>query len=209
MASDGPRLNKAQHIKYFQRCFTSFLPSAYVAADSTRLTFASFIVSALDLLSEPLSHKHRLAIRRWVLSLQHPDGGFCGSATHAYSGQAAHKGAANLAATFFALVLLGIAADGEDDAKAAFRGVNRMGLLSWLRTLQRPDGSFGQNVWEAVPTGGRDSRHSYFASCVRWMIRGDVQEGDAAWVPDVDVDSMIAHIRQGQVGSLSRRTGSD
>lgn len=192
-------LDKQQHIKYWQRCHKSYLPSPYTAYDSTRLTFACFIISALDLLSVPLTHTERGAIRRWVLSLQHPEGGFCGSSTHALPGQEAYKGTANIAATFFALVLLGLAADGEDEARSAFNGVDRVRLLKWLNRLQRKDGSFGQNLWDGEIVGGRDMRHSYLASCIRWMLRGDVKEGDEGWVEDLNVDEMIAHIKRGQV----------
>ncbi|KAF4975870.1 hypothetical protein FZEAL_7393, partial [Fusarium zealandicum] len=196
--SDEPSLNKKQHIKYWQRCHKTYLPSPYTAYDSTRLTFAFFTISALDLLSAPLTTSERAAIRRWVLSLQHPDGGFCGSSTHALHGQQASKGTANIAATFFALLLLGVAAESDEEARTAFRGVDRTRLLRWMRGLQRKDGSFGQNVWDGETVGGRDMRHSYLASCIRWMLRGDVKEGDEAFVEDVDVDEMVAHIRRGQ-----------
>ncbi|KAJ4113233.1 geranylgeranyl transferase type-1 subunit beta [Fusarium equiseti] len=198
LVSDIPLLDKQQHIKYWQRCHKTYLPSPYTAYDSTRLTFACFIISALDLLSVPLTPSERIAIRRWVLSLQHPEGGFCGSSTHALPGQEAYKGTANIAATFFALVLLGLAAENEEEARSAFKGVDRVRLLKWLKGLQREDGSFGQNFWEGKIVGGRDMRHSYLASCIRWMLRGDVKEGDEGWVEDLDVDKMVAHIRGGQ-----------
>lgn len=196
---EPPRLNKERHLKYWKRCHTSFLPTPYTASDSSRLTFACFTIAALDLLSSPLTPADRAAIRRWVLSLQHPDGGFCGSSTHALSGPNAAKGTANLAASFFALVLLGLAADGEEQARGAFAGVNRTKLLRWLRKLQREDGSFGQNLWQGESVGGRDMRHSYLASSIRWMLRGDVEEGGEGWVEDVNVEEMVAHIRRGQV----------
>ncbi|KAF7561401.1 hypothetical protein G7046_g2730 [Stylonectria norvegica] len=197
-ADSEPQLDKARHIKYWKRCHSSFLPSPYTAYDSTRLTFAYFIISALDLLSVPFTAAERSAIRRWVLSLQHPDGGFCGSSTHAHSGQEARKGTANLAASFFALLLLGIAAEGEAEERAAFAGVDRTKLLRWVKCLQRPDGSFGQNEWDGQAVGGRDTRHSYLASCIRWMLRGDIKEGEEDWVEDVNVEEMVAHIRRGQ-----------
>ncbi|POR34973.1 Geranylgeranyl transferase type-1 subunit beta [Tolypocladium paradoxum] len=198
MAAQESALDKARHVKYWQRCHSTHLPSPYTANDSTRLTFACFIVSALDLLCVPLSAKDRSSIRAWVLSLQHPDGGFCGSSTHALAGQDAAKGSANLAATFFALLLLGAAAETEAEARAAFAGVRRRKLLRWLRRLQREDGSFGQVLWEGEAVGGRDMRHSYLASCIRWMLRGGVEQGDEGWEEDVDVDKLVAHIRQGQ-----------
>ena len=145
----------------------------------------------------PITPKDRAAVRTWVLGLQHPDGGFCGSSTHSHAGQRGHKGEANLAATFFALIILAAAAE-EKDAKAAFTGVKRGKLLRWLKSLQREDGSFGQNIWEGRSVGGKDTRHSYLASSIRWMLRGDVEEGDGAWVEDVDLDGMVGHIQRGQ-----------
>jgi geranylgeranyl transferase type-1 subunit beta len=94
---------------------------------------------------------------------------------------------------------LGLAADGEDEARSAFNGVDRVRLLKWLNRLQRKDGSFGQNLWDGEIVGGRDMRHSYLASCIRWMLRGDVKEGNEGWVEDLNVDEMIAHIKRGQV----------
>lgn len=203
-ATTASSLDTARHIKYWQRCHGTYLPSAYTANDSTRLTFGYFIVSALDLLSCPLSPKDRSGVRSWALSLQHPDGGFCGSATHALPGLDAPRGSANLAATFFALLLLAVAADSDAEARAAFAGVQRRKLLRWLSRLQREDGSFGQVLWDGEPQGGRDVRHSYLASGIRWMLRGAVEPADEAWVDDVDVDALVAHVRQGQVGAPAR-----
>ncbi|KAK5991770.1 Geranylgeranyl transferase type-1 subunit beta-like protein [Cladobotryum mycophilum] len=202
-----PQLDKPRHIKYWQRCHSTYLPTAYTGNDSTRLTFAFFIYSSLDLLSVPLTDKDRAAVRTWVLSLQHPDGGFCGSPTHVLPGKDAEKGTPNLAATFFALLLLGIAAQeqSEEEQKAAFAGVDRKRLLSWLRRLQRSDGSFGQVLWDGESVGGRDMRHSYLAASIRWMLRGEVEKGDGLWEEDVDVDKMVEHIRGVQTydGGLS------
>lgn len=197
MAVEEPSLNKEGHLKYWRRCHQSFLPTPYTASDSTRLTFACFVVSALDLLSAPFTQSERNAIRTWVLSLQHPDGGFCGSSTHAFVGQNASKGTANIAATFFALILLATAADGEEEADAAFSGVQRDNLLRWLGRLQRKDGSFGQNLWEGQPVGGSDMRHSYLVSSVRWMLGAG--QGPKGREEDVDVAAMISHIPRGLV----------
>jgi geranylgeranyl transferase type-1 subunit beta len=199
MASFEPSLEAEKHKKYWQRCHSSYLPSPYTSSESTRLTWACFTVCALDLLSVPLKREDRAAMRTWVLSLQHPDGGFCGSPTHKLPGDDAHKSDANIAATFFGLMLLALAADGEDEARTAFEGVHRRKLLQWLAKLQRKDGSFGQNLWDKTPVGGSDMRHSYLAGLIRWMLRGSIKEGDAAWVDDIDVEAMIAHIRNGQV----------
>ncbi|UKZ79767.1 hypothetical protein TrVFT333_007529 [Trichoderma virens FT-333] len=152
--AEEPKLDKARHVKYWQRCHNTFLPTPYTSNDSTRLTFAFFIISALDLLSVPLTAQERAAARAWVLSLQHPDGGFCGSPTHAIEGDNASKGSANIAATFFALILLGLVAESEEEQRSAFAGVDRKALLLWLRRLQRSDGSFGQVLWDGEPMGG-------------------------------------------------------
>lgn len=205
-------LDREKHAKYWKRCYSSFLPYQYTASESTRLMWASFIVSAHDLLSLPLDTAERERVRVWVLGLQHPDGGFCGSPTHLPPGAAVDgrwrdgdRGHANLAATFFALVTLAIVADkdSESEVRSAFVGVNRGRLLRWLRRLQRDDGSFGQYLWDGEAVGGSDTRHSYLACSIRWMLRGHVEEGDAAWEQDIDVDATVADIRRGQVRPLS------
>lgn len=197
MTATREPLDKERHVKYWKRCHKSLLPTAYTSSDSTRLLFACFTICALDLLEAPITSSERSAIRNWVLSLQHPDGGFCGSPLHAYGGRDSHKGNANLAATFFALILLAAATDSEQEASAAFSGVNRARLLRWLRRLQRADGSFGQNLWDGQPVGGSDMRHSYLVSGIRWMLIGGSKGKD---VNDLNLETMIAHIRRGQVG---------
>lgn len=199
-------LEKPRHIRYWQRCHSTLLPAHYTSHDSTRMTLAYFITSALTLLSTPsaplLSPADKAALRAWVLSLQHPNGGFAGSPTHLlprarYHLPTAAASDANLAATYFALLLLAIAAD-EDGC--AFAGVDRRLTLRWLRRLQRPDGSFGEVAdGRGGVSGGRDMRYCYLAACIRWCLRGDVKEGDDAWVEDIDVDGLVGHIRRAQV----------
>lgn len=188
--------DRDRHVKYWKRCHGAFLPAPYTANDSTRMTLACFIVSSLDLLDSPLSAHERAACRTWVLSLQHPDGGFCGGAAHGSVQR--DRGTANLASTFFALILLTYAAESEDEQRRAFAGVDRRKLLSWLKKLQREDGGFGQLLWQGTPVGGNDVRHSYMAAGIRWMLRGNVARDDAAWVEDIDVDSLVVAIRQTQ-----------
>ncbi|OTB11534.1 hypothetical protein K445DRAFT_212580 [Daldinia sp. EC12] len=214
-----PPLDTARHIRYWQRCFRSVLPHHYVSNDSIRLTLGFFIVAALDLLSssssysEPpkdplraslISREDRTRLRAWVLSLQHPQGGFCGSPHHVLPEQYTTKwdainniesaldpANANIAATYFALLLLGILAD--DDGSKAFEGVNRIKTLRWLKTLQRDDGSFGEIIDEdGYVGGGRDMRYCYLAATIRWALAGsDTDE-------DFNVDALVAHIRRGQ-----------
>ncbi|OAA60882.1 Terpenoid cylases/protein prenyltransferase alpha-alpha toroid [Cordyceps fumosorosea ARSEF 2679] len=199
-ATENPVLDVERHIKYWKRCHGSFLPAPYTSNDSIRLTLACFIVSSLDLLRSPLTSQERAAIRAWVLSLQHHDGGFCGSATHAPSGDS--TGDANLAATFFALVLLALTAVGtgsEQDESNAFAGVRRKRLLLWLKRLQREeDGAVAQMLWDGQPVGGHDVRNSYMATGIRWMLRGDLEKGDECWVEDLDLERLVEFISKTQ-----------
>lgn len=98
---------------------------------------------------------------------------------------------ANLPATFFALLSLGLVEKGKP-----FSSVRRRQLMIWLRTLQREDGSFGELVRDGKIEGGRDMRHCYCAAAVRWMLRGELH-GEKA-VEDIDVDKLVDHIRAGQ-----------
>ncbi|KAI1088241.1 terpenoid cyclases/Protein prenyltransferase [Rostrohypoxylon terebratum] len=212
-------LDTARHIRYWQRCFRTVLPDHYVSNDSIRLTLGFFIVAALDLLSSPSSYSEppsdplkaslitledRKRLRAWVLSLQHPHGGFCGSPHHVlpegYTTKwdpkngietARDPANANIAATYFALLLLGLLA--KDDGSKAFEGVNRIRTLRWLKTLQRDDGSFGELIDEnGYIGGGRDMRYCYLAATIRWAL-GGAEAGE-----DFDVDGLVAHIRRGQ-----------
>ncbi|XXG93778.1 geranylgeranyl transferase type-1 subunit beta [Hypoxylon texense] len=219
MTSEQPPLDTARHIRYWQRCFRSLLPHHYVSNDSIRLTLGFFIIAALDLLSSPSSYSEppsdplkaslitpddRKRLRAWVLSLQHPQGGFCGSPHHVLPAEYATKwdainkvesardpANANIAATYFALLLLGILAD--DDGSNAFVGVHRVETLQWLKKLQRDDGSFGEIIDEdGYVGGGRDMRYCYLAATIRWALGGP-EAGE-----DYDVDALVAHIRRGQ-----------
>lgn len=151
----------------------------------------------------------RRRVRAWVLALQHRSGGFCGSPNLVLPGQyrrgydaeqtletASDPENANIAATFFALMILGILADGSDEsAKETYREINREATLRWLKTLQRPDGSFGEVVKsDGTIAGGRDMRYCYMASTIRWVLRGN--DGDGSL--DFDVDKFVAYIRRSQ-----------
>ncbi|KZL80963.1 prenyltransferase and squalene oxidase [Colletotrichum incanum] len=212
---------KARHIKYWQRCHKTFLPHQYTSSDSTRIALSFFILAALDILSpsEPskeeqqlLTPADRAAARNFVVGLYHPGGGFCGSPNHALPAelyanwdfekgtpQTRNSSSANLASTYFALLILAIVADGPEAAKSAFAGVDRVATLRWLKRLQRPDGSFGELVLDdGSIEGGNDMRLCFLAATIRWALRGDANEGDADWVEDIDVDALVKHIRQGQ-----------
>ncbi|AEO60100.1 hypothetical protein MYCTH_2308957 [Thermothelomyces thermophilus ATCC 42464] len=162
----------------------------------------------------PQDHRR---LRQWILSHQQPGGGFVPSSTLLYpsqgyqaweaeSGAEEREGAglANLPATLFALQLLALLADDDDDAdnggaRSAFDGVDRAQTLRWLRRLQRPDGSFGE-VLKLLPGkgwfvgGGYDMRYCYIAASIRWMLRGDVKEGEEGWVEDIDTQALTRYI---------------
>ena len=106
---------------------------------------------------------------------------------------------ANLPATCFALLSLGFVG-GMDS-------VHRVKCLRWLKRLQRSDGSFGELITKGgVVEGGRDMRLCYVATSIEWMLRGyeDIPE-----IENIDVESLVGHIKAGQVGYLIvRRTNA-
>ncbi|TAQ90498.1 hypothetical protein B7494_g1197 [Chlorociboria aeruginascens] len=198
---EKPKLEVRRHVKYWQRCLKSLLPTQYTSTDSSRMTLALFILSALDLLGEgpdtfPTEERDRCLA--WILKCQHPHGGFSGSTNHRYPDVFYEDGVdiepANLPATYFAIMSLGLV--GGLDA------VRRAECLRWLRRLQRPDGSFGEWVLkDGKIGGGMDMRYCYCAIAVRWVLGGDgLGEGE-----DIDVDKLVDHIRSGQTydGGLS------
>ncbi|KKF96758.1 Geranylgeranyl transferase type-1 subunit beta [Ceratocystis platani] len=157
-----------------------------------------------------LTSEDRVRHYAWALALQHPTGGFAGSpnqllpfsinqtATGEPQKGPPDSNCANLAATFFALTILALVAE-EDTAQYAFRDVNRVATLAWLRRLQREDGSFGEVVnSEGQIFGGRDMRYCYLAASVRWMLRGQHERGSEFWVEDINVEALVAHIRRAQ-----------
>lgn len=246
-----PPLDKSRHLRYWQRCARTLLPHHYTANDSQRLTLGFFIITALDLLSSSsptaedkqkarlLTPADRRSLRAWVLSCQHPHGGFCGSPSHVFprardddddDHDDAADGNANIAATYFALLLLPMLTEAEDAEGGAFAGVDRAKTLRWLRRLQRVDGdgSFGEVVYE-VPSfddgdggqgdgkrrhmigGGKDMRYCLLAASIRWILRGDVAEDDEAYVEDIDVAALVRHIHRSQSydGGFSESLGHE
>jgi geranylgeranyl transferase type-1 subunit beta len=203
---EEPTFNPELHIKYWNRCLKSLLPTGYTSTDSTRMTLAFFILSALDLLgagADTLSRHDIDAFKSWVSSCEHPNGGFCGSPNHKYPDKYYGEedeldiAPANLAATFFALLTL--------DFLRKIRAAKRINCLRWLKKLQREDGSFGEfRGKDGNIEGGRDMRYCYLAVCVRWMLKGDLgpfgeNEGE---YEDISVDKLVKHIRSGEVGGF-------
>ena len=166
-----------------------------------------------------ITSEDRKRMREWVLSHQHPGGGFSGSSSlvfplseydewDAASGTRSlqHSGLASIAATLFALQLLALLAD-DATASSAFQGVDRTRTLGWLKSLQRPDGSFGEALrylpgqgWYIA--GGNDMRFCYVAAVIRWILRGDVKEGGPGWVEDFDTQALAKYILKSQVSCV-------
>lgn len=218
-------LDKERHLRYWKRCYRSYLPSQYTSHDSSRMAIGFFIVAAFDILSPQESSagtrnfttEDRANVRSWVLSLQHPRGGFCGSPSHSLPAHLGTRvgglGVANIAATYFAILLLALVSeDTQAVGQPAFAGVDRQATLRWLKRLQRPDGSFGELVLDdGTIEGGKDMRLCYLASSIRWLLRGAVQEGEPAWLEDIDVAALAAYIRQGQAydGGVAESSGHE
>ncbi|KAL2194076.1 terpenoid cyclases/protein prenyltransferase alpha-alpha toroid [Corynascus similis CBS 632.67] len=191
---------------------------AYFIVNSIRILEGGRDVESSSLERKPplIPPQDHRRLRQWILSHQQPGGGFAPSSTLLYPSQdyqswEAETGAeeregaglANLPATLFALQLLALLADEDDDddggARSAFDGVDRVQTLRWLRRLQRPDGSFGE-VLKLLPGkgwfvgGGYDMRYCYIAASIRWMLRGDVKEGEEGWVEDFDTQGLARYI---------------
>ncbi len=166
--------------------------------------------------TEPLiPAKDKPRLRDWILAQQHAGGGFCGSPSISLPERMYNEwdfennapgdeksGLANLAATVFALQLLAVLAE-DGKADSAFRGVNRVKTLRWLRRLQRKDGSFGETLAELPGTGwfiggGYDMRYCYLATMIRWMLRGDVKDGDPNFVEDFNTSKLVQYISSTQ-----------
>lgn len=173
--------NRSRQITYWLRCARTFLPNAYESGDASRMLFAFFIVSALDLLGmldpDPETGKAKITSEEksgwidWIYHCQHSEGGFRGfTGTIMDHGEQSSWDPANLPATFFALCTLLIL--GDD-----LRRVDREACLKWTAKLQRPDGSFGEvlsgevglQVYEIQ--GGRDLRFCCCAAGIMYMLR--------------------------------------
>ncbi|CAG8973393.1 hypothetical protein HYALB_00000156 [Hymenoscyphus albidus] len=211
--SEESHLDIPQHIKYWKRCLLSLLPNAYTSTDSSRMTLAFFILSALDLLSagpDTFTPAERADVRNWILKCQHPHGGFCGSPNHRYpdafygeEGTGGTMDPANLPATYFAISSLGFV--------GGLERLERRKCLRWLNRLQREDGSFGELVTkEGDIEGGHDMRHCYVLTNIRWMLRGDV-EGPVDGIDDIDVEALVGHLRAGQTydGGISESSSHE
>lgn len=165
-----PVFDKARHIKYWKRN-ADLLPEPYTSGDAGRLSLGFFVVAALDLLGaleDVSSQADRTAWIDWIYSLQVPSGGFRGfSGTNLGNHRNMfnlHWDPANLHNTYMGLVTLLVL--GDD-----LRRVRRKECLRWVKSLQKPNGCFGEMVGEADKVLGKDDlRSSYCATGIVYIL---------------------------------------
>jgi len=195
------KFQKDRHITYWLRCLKTYLPTGYTSNDSQRMTLAFFTLSALDLLGElhtNTTESDRQAYVDWVYRCQHPDGGFKGftgadGGPRMWDGPGRCWDPANLAATFFALVVLMILGD-------EMKRIHRQNCLKWIRTLQRPDGSFGEVIGkDGRVEGVADTRNCYLAAGVRLILRRGEEMED---VDDINVNGLVDYIERSVVSMI-------
>lgn len=129
----------------------------------------------------------------WVYSNQLSTGGFRGSPATFLYGASPQWDPPSLPASAFALITLITLGDG-------LGRVDRRGLLKLLPKMQRADGSFGEWLGPGEEVvGGSDIRFIYFASAIRWILRGRGGYGIVEGVPDFDVDRCAGYIKSSEV----------
>ncbi|KAF2176673.1 geranylgeranyl transferas-like protein type i beta subunit [Zopfia rhizophila CBS 207.26] len=198
VAGDESKFQHSKHINFWRRCLKTFLPHQYTSNDANRMTFAFFILSALDLLGNlqaALSAEERQGHIEWVYHCQLPEGGFRAFPGADFGSQRNDENKiwdpAHIPATFFALLVLALL--GDD-----LQRVKRREILIWLNRMQRPDGSFGETLREdGRIEGGNDTRFGYMSTGIRWILRGNV-EGSVDGVPDINVDKFVECIRNSE-----------
>ena len=195
---DRSVFHKERHIKYWLRCLKTHLPTAYTPNDSQRMTLAFFILSALDLLGALETHTtsaERTEYADWILRCQHPEGGFRGF-TGTMVGEEhgpCDWDLANLAATYFALAALAVLGRGMAQ-------VQRKECLTWLRSLQRPNGSFGEGIGKhGKIEGAEDMRFAQLAAGVRWFLNVGDEDNNREERGDIDMDGLVRWIEDSVV----------
>ncbi|OCT54387.1 geranylgeranyl transferase beta subunit [Cladophialophora carrionii] len=172
-------LDKERHIKYWKRC-AQILPEPYTAGESSRMSFGFFIVAALDLLGALDTVVPATEQRSWIewiygCQVVHT-GGFRGFTGTMMGGLRSyhnwHWDPANLPNTFFALATLVLL--GDDLGR-----VKKRECLAWVRSLQRPNGSFGEFLGEDdAVEGADDPRHCMCAVGIMKILQGIGGKGD-------------------------------
>ena len=74
-------------------------------------------------------------------------------------------------------------------------------MWTWLKKLQRKDGSFGEMLTaQGEVYGSRDMRICLCGAAVRWMLRLDTSVGQTK-EDDIDVDALVKHIVNSEVSA--------
>jgi geranylgeranyl transferase type-1 subunit beta len=147
-----------RHIQYFSHSLRQ-LPDAYAKLDTNRLTLVHFCVHALDLLGAFETSVDPQQVINWIYSLE-VVGGFCGGT---YCGNQVYGYThSHIAMTYTALATL--IALGDDLSQ-----VHKESIISSLRNLQRPNGSFqAVGEWARSVTCAFSTAPVPFRTC--WMI---------------------------------------
>ncbi len=199
-STEDYRLDKERHIKYWKRC-AQVLPEPYTPGDSSRMSFGFFIVAALDLLGAldtAVTAAEKQSWIEWIYACQVAHtGGFRGFTGTMLGGQRSyhnwHWDVANLPNTYFALATLVLL--GDDLAR-----VKRRECLDWVKSLQRPNGSFGEFSGEDDEVEGADDpRHCMCAVGIINILQGnEVNDGKHS----IDEQGLRRYIANCQVRHL-------
>ncbi|KIX00467.1 uncharacterized protein Z518_10607 [Rhinocladiella mackenziei CBS 650.93] len=195
------QVDRERHIKYWRRC-AQILPEPYTSGEASRMSFGFFIVAALDLLDafeNVITPAERLSWIEWIYACQVPHtGGFRGF-TGTMMGGMRHPGnwhwdPANLPNTYFALATLLIL--GDDLGR-----VKRKECLQWVKSLQRPNGSFGEFLGEDdVVEGADDPRLCLCAAGTIKLLQGGEQDEKAEWLDEGKLRQYIANCQSHEGG---------
>jgi geranylgeranyl transferase type-1 subunit beta len=190
-------LDIQKHIRYTRLCL-NLLPSPYTSNDSNRLSLGFFLLNTLDILDQlhtATSQSERENWIDWIYRCQVDSGGFRGS-TGTLTAERSIYDSAHLPAAYFAIASLLIL---NDDLKR----LKRKPLLSALRKLQNPDGSFSPVLVGDERFGEIDVRHLYCAIATREMLSPIASEDD------INVDAAVEYIRRckGYDGGYSQSPG--
>jgi len=105
---------------------------------------------------------------------------------------------ASIPGTYFALCTLLILGDDLES-------VDRQKCLQWLKSMQRPDGTFGEmrqsHTAQGRIVGGSDARLGYCAAGIRYILAGWAHAPETKGVAtgDINVEALLDTIRNGQV----------
>ena len=155
-------LVKKIHARYF-KIILQLMPSDCASIDSTRLTFAFFAISGLDILDSlsELSNEQKEEAIEWIYKLQisgaGSKSGFQASTT--LPKEATKYECGHLAMTYTGLATLLILGDN-------LSRVDKKSIIEGIRACQNPDGCF-----TAMITGSEsDMRFLYCACCVSYIL---------------------------------------